>query len=540
MLRDDMRPVIRVIALKLLAFSVHSGAFRRAPRAYLIACWWYLRGKRLRARNQFAPLLGASSGAFQLWRLRNAARPAPIGGGYVPIVALIDAHGGGSVEATLQSLDAAGIAAIVVDGPHARDGAGLVERLPGPLQDIWLMPLYAGDRVARGAAAAYVGAIADAEPDAALIYADDDIVDPNGHSHTRPHFKPAWNAELFCHFDYLSGSCILRARTTEIGAVEGGADWVARLVHAVADRTHPVRLTEILHHRQRRPRKTPIAPLTIVRDALPPVTVIVPTRNRADLLAVCLDGLAATQYPGFDTIVVDNGSDEPEALALLAQIDGRSCRVLRHAGPFNFSAINNRAVAEADGRMICMLNNDVEIAQRDWLAILATQAGRSDVGAVGPRLLYPDGRIQHAGVVLGVGGGAAHAHRLQNPEEEGYFWRHALPQFTSAVTAACLVVLRERFLEVGGLDAQAFAVAFNDVDLCMKLNARGWRSLYEPRATLVHHESLSRGFDKDPVGAARLARELAALKSRWATDHRSDPFHHPDLSRFSEQFVVGL
>jgi GT2 family glycosyltransferase len=139
-----------------------------------------------------------------------------------------------------------------------------------------------------------------------------------------------------------------------------------------------------------------------------------------------------------------------------------------------------------------------------------------------------------------MGNAAGHGHRLLRPDEEGYFYRHSLPQFVSAVTAACLVVERERYLAAGGLDEHNFAVAFNDVDLCMRLNQKGWQSLYEPRATLIHHESVSRGLDRDPVGAMRLAGELSALQRLWRTDKLIDPFHHPELSRASERFVIRL
>jgi len=175
-----------------------------------------------------------------------------------------------------------------------------------------------------------------------------------------------------------------------------------------------------------------------------------------------------------------------------------------------------------------------------WLATMVTQALRLEVGAVGAGLLYPDGRIQHAGVVIGVGNAAGHAHRFLRPDEEGYFHRHNLPQFTMAVTGACLVVERDKFLAVGGLNERDFPVAFNDVDLCLRLNQRGWQSLYEPRATLIHHESVSRGLDQDSVGAARFASELAALKRIWKTDEVFDPYHHPQLSRASEQYAVAL
>jgi GT2 family glycosyltransferase len=273
---------------------------------------------------------------------------------------------------------------------------------------------------------------------------------------------------------------------------------------------------------------------------LPPLSVIVPTRNRVDLLRTCLNGVADADYPQMEVIVVDNDSDDPETLAFLAALDPAQHRVLRYGGTFNYSAINNHAAAQAQGRLLCLLNNDIEMIDPHWLAIMATQASRPDVGAVGARLLYPDGRIQHAGVVIGVGSAAGHAHRLLRADEEGYFHRHGLPQFTSAVTAACLVVEREKFMAVGGLNERDFAVAFNDVDLCLRLNQQGWQSLYEPRATLIHHESVSRGLDRDPIGAARFAGELAALKRLWATDEIYDPYHHPELSRASEQFVVRL
>jgi O-antigen biosynthesis protein len=296
----------------------------------------------------------------------------------------------------------------------------------------------------------------------------------------------------------------------------------------------------VLHHHA--PRISPpgqIPPLRIA-DNLPPVSVIIPTRNRADLLRVCLEGLQTTAYPHFEVIIVDNDSNEAETLAYLDRLKQQGIKVLRQPGPFNYSKINNKAVASAKGALICLMNNDIEVLAPDWLAIMATQAIRPEVGAVGAQLLYPDGRIQHAGVVIGVGNAAGHAHRFLRPEDEGYFRRHALPQFVSAVTAACMVVQRERFLAVGGLDEENFAVAFNDVDLCLRLNAKGWQSFYEPRAVLVHHESISRGHDTDPVGAARFAKEVAALQRIWRTNEIVDPFHHPNLSRASEQFALSL
>ena len=523
-----------------LKLSIHADAVRADPRAYLIAAWWRLCGKRLRSRSQFAGLLGRSRRAYELWMLwhEETVPPRSSGGAGPPIVALVDIRGTGQVALaeSLLSLSNEGIMALPVgaaDIPTLTHAARQIDWTIGP----WLMPIAAGDTVARGTAQAYRNSIAGTN--ACLAYADDDLLDQSGRR-TTPHFKPDWNSEMFRHFDYLTGACILQVTQEELQSGVGAADWLRQLVALRAGEARPLHVRKVLHHRRTRPVPHIPAAGAVSTANLPPVSIIVPTRNRVDLLRTCLNGIAATNYPDTEVIVVDNDSDDPETLDYLASLDPARYRVLRHAGAFNYSAINNRAVELARGQLLCLLNNDIEVIQANWLAIMATQAMRDNVGAVGAQLLYPDGRIQHAGVVLGMGNAAGHAHRLLRPDEEGYFRRHALPQFTSAVTAACLVVQRERFLAVGGLNEREFAVAFNDVDLCLRLNAFGWQSLYEPRATLIHHESVSRGLDRDPVGAKRFAGELAALKQRWKTEERIDRYHHPELSRVSERFVTRL
>ena len=530
-----------------LRLSAHCDAFRANPRAYLMANWWRLRGKRLRSRSQFAGLLGGSPRAYDLWMLwhEEVASHSEGGAGGPPILALVDAKdaGQGTVEETMLSLSADGMAALLIgtaDSPTLADAARRIDWSASP----WLMPMTAGDQIAPGAADAYRAAIAAlgrGDAPARIVFADDDCLDRRNRR-TGPHFKPDWNSELFAHHDYLTGACIVRAAQADLDGVAGSADWAHQLVMQIAGAGEgaPVHVRQILHHRHSRiAPKIPATPAIASAD-LPPVTVIVPTRNRVDLLRTCLNGVEATDYPALDVIVVDNDSDDAETLSYLDRLDPARYQVLRHSGPFNYSAINNRAAAMAQGRLLCLLNNDIEMIAPDWLAIMAWQAMRADVGAVGARLLYPDGRIQHAGVVIGVGNAAGHAHRLLHPDEEGYFRRHALPQFTSAVTAACLLMQRSRFEAVGGLNERDFAVAFNDVDLCLRLNQRGWQSFYEPRATLIHHESVSRGLDQDPVGAARFAGELAALQRIWKTDEIFDPYHHLHLSRVSEKFALAL
>lgn len=527
------------IANAVLITSIHFDGFRADPAAYLTAAKWWLLGKRVRARGQFAPLLNRSSRAYMFWALRDnrAQQPNSSHRQDPPIIALV-ASGMDrfAQDKTLQNLADEGVQAFVIGADQAADLATAAAAIDWRQQP-WLLPMRSGDRLAPGAASVYRESMAMVE--AGVIYADDDVQDRWGRR-SKPHFKPDWNSELFSHFDYLAGACIIRVEQDDLAASAGEANWAGHLVKLTVTRGPVQHVPRMLHYREMR-IEAPAAPrsLAIATD-LPPVSIVIPIRNRLELLRTCLEGVAATHYRDVEIIIVDNDSDDPATLAYLAAIDGGRARVLRHPGPFNYSAINNRAAAEAHGQLLCLLNNDIEMIAPDWLAIMSTQALRDKVGAVGAQLLYPDGRIQHAGVVIGVGNAAGHAHRFVYPEAESYFRRHALPQFTSAVTGACLVVARDKFLSAGGLDEHNFPVAFNDVDLCMRLNQRGWQSLYEPRAVLIHHESVSRGQDRDPIGAARFERELAALKRIWKTDEIVDPFHHPQLSRASEQFSVAL
>lgn len=533
-------PLLTRVYVTWLTWRVHLDALIMQPRAYLTAAKWWILGKRVRARGQFAPLLGNSPRAYRLRALHEDQRTgdtmAVAGASIAPLV-LAD-HNAMALQTTLESLQRAGFGPAVIIGP---DNHSLYEAAAEIdfTATRWIMPIRAGDRVARNAAAAYLEKIGQCDPACHLIYADDDLLDGARHR-TSPHFKPDWNRELYRHHDYLTGACVLRTDAASIRELAGHAHWVPRLIMSAAAAGPVEHVRSVLHHRRARtdPRAK-LAPVSIATD-LPLVTVIIPTRNRADLLRTCITGLRATDYPALEIIIADNDSDEPETTAYLAELTQQGIVVLPQPGPFNYSTINNNAVAIAKGELICLMNNDIEVLTRDWLAIMASQAMRPEVGAVGAQLLYPDGRIQHAGVVIGVGNAAGHAHRFLRPEAEGYFRRHALPQYVSAVTAACLVVQKERFLVAGGLDETNFAVAFNDVDLCLRLNQHGWQSFYEPRAVLVHHESVSRAFDTDPVGAARFAGELAALQRIWRTNEIVDPFHHPNLSRASEQFAISL
>jgi len=528
---------------------VQAEAFRFDPLGYMQGLVWRARGLRVRSRNRLSALAGRSPHAYALWIARIepaelAAYTEQLTVAGAPVLPVIDCSE--TIEGLDQSLDSLSRAggrspAVLVGGPsvpgterveHPRE---LARRIGG---ECWICPMAPGDRLAPQGLDIYAG-VAAASGDNTLIYADDDLIKEAG-IRSVPHFKPSWNPELFEYHDYLSGAAIIRVTAEQLTKLPP-KQWTNSLVKQAVRQAQPVHLPLVLHHRRTRPEPLDEAkPEAVPLSEAPMVSVIIPTRNGLELLRTCINGLKHTNYAQIEIIVVDNGSEEPDVLRYLKSIQEDDVRVLEMPGPFNFSALNNAAVPYARGELLCFLNNDVEIADPDWLQFLVRQAVRPDRGAVGARLLYPDGTIQHAGVITGVGGGAGHAHRLQRVDDPGYFRRASLPQRVSAVTAACLVVARDKFLAVQGFDEPEFPVAFNDVDLCLKLNARGWQSFYEPRATLIHHESKSRGTDRDKVGRERLAAELAALKRKWNTDRNRDPFHHVHLSPFCEQFVIAV
>jgi GT2 family glycosyltransferase len=427
------------------------------------------------------------------------------------------------------------------DGAAAGDiqTVGQLAELISP-DGTWLLLMNAGDEIAVDALEIYRTAAA-RHPESSLIYADDDLLTSSGRS--EPHFKPDWNPELFESHDFLTGAAIVRATPKMLRGLPSHRpdDWQLTLVKAALRHGSPIHLPVVLHHRANRPQPMPPAkPEPLGMPTTPLVSVIVPTRNHRLLLQTCISGVRRTAYPNIELIIVDNESDDPQILNYFEGLRDEGVQILQVPGPFNFSALNNRASEHARGELLCFLNNDIEVVDEDWLSLLARHAVKQDIGAVGARLLYPDGSVQHAGVVTGVGGGAAHAHRYQRDEEASYFLRDRLPQRVSAVTAACLVVAKDKFLAVGGFNEEDFPVAFNDVDLCLKLNALGWQSFYEPRAQLVHHESRSRGSDRAKENRARFANELAALKRHWGTDRLRDPYHHPQLSAFCERFYIAL
>jgi len=266
--------------------------------------------------------------------------------------------------------------------------------------------------------------------------------------------------------------------------------------------------------------------------SFPKVTLIIPTRNGRNLLEKCVSSiLELTTYPNYDIIIVDNGSDDARIIDYfdeLRQIG--NIQVKRDDRPFNYSAINNAAVASASGSIIGLVNNDIEVISPDWLAEMVSLVVQPGVGAVGARLWYPNDTIQHAGVVIGIGGIAGHVHKHLKRGLSGYFSRATLMQSFSAVTGACLIIRKELYVEAGGLNASDLAIAFNDIDFCLKLCQMGYRNLWTPYAELYHHESASRGAEDTPQKRARFEAERRYMQDRWGEWLDCDPAYSPNLT----------
>lgn len=380
-----------------------------------------------------------------------------------------------------------------------------------------------------------------AEPAAQVLYSDSDTW--RGHRwRKQPRMKPDWSPLLFDSHDYIGGTWMVR--TTRL------RDALARTGHASGalaecveglDRNQVIHVPKVLHHDV--PGPAPAKPRRQRRVATrgPLVSIVVPTRDRLALLRTCVEGvLRDTRYEPLELIVVDNGSEEAETLAYLRQLEGRArCRVLRDPSPFNFSALVNLGVRAARGEFVCLLNNDIEVIRRDWLAQMVWQARAPDVAGVGAMLYYPDDTVQHGGVMLGVGGVAGHMHHRIARGDPGYLQRAFHPQELSAVTGACMLVRRSAFDAVSGFD-EALPVAFNDIDFCIRLRLAGWRIVWTPDAELYHHESVSRGKEDTPEKHQRFLAEVARMAKRWDGVLQTDPAYNPNLTLDGADFGLSF
>jgi len=429
----------------------------------------------------------------------------------------------------------------------------------------------------------HVASMINTRPEAQLIYSDEDKIDTTGQRY-QPYFKPEFSLELFRSQNYLNHLTVHRKANIEAvdgwrHGFEGSQDYDLNL--RIVERIHPsaiCHIPEVLYHWRAVQGSTALAgsekgyayaagfralqehverlqlaakveeipgvPFYRLRFAPPSptplVSLIIPTRDRADLLRMSIGSiLKLTSYEPFEILIVDNGSVETETSQFLADATKDSrVRVLSYPHPFNYSAINNFAMREARGEILALVNNDVEVISSDWLDEMVAWAAQPEIGCVGAKLYYPNERIQHAGVILGIGGVAGHSHKHQPRDHLGYYGRLKLVQTFSAVTAACLVVRKRVYCEVGGLD-KALAVAFNDVDFCLKVREMGYRNVWTPFAELYHHESLSRGHETIPENRTRFLTEISLMKARWGRLLSEDPFYSPHLTKDREDFSIG-
>lgn len=415
-------------------------------------------------------------------------------------------------------------------------------------------------------------------PELDFLYSDQDKIDTKGVRYD-PYFKPNFNPDLLRSQNFVDHLAVFRTcLVRELGGwrteFDGSQDY--DLVLRVTERISLTRIRHIpyvLYHWRAIPGSLAIdaaaksyAPIRS-RQALaehlkrlgiqaevtshhpnlsihrviyplseePLVSVIIPTKDGIDILSQCIDGLFnKTDYNNFELILINNQSTDPETYAYFNELstDPR-VRIIDYNQPFNYSRINNIAVREAKGSVLAFLNNDIEVINRDWLREMVSHAVRPEIGAVGARLYYPDGTVQHAGILLGYKGRAGHMYRYASPHWLGYWARGVLIQNLTAVTAACMVIKKEIFDAVGGFDEKNLTITFNDVDLCLRIHQKGYRNLYTPYAELYHHESKTRGL-------LAFQSEEDYFVTRWKSCIENDPAYNPNLTLDSENFSLSF
>lgn len=410
-----------------------------------------------------------------------------------------------------------------------------------------------------------------AHPRALFLFSDEDRQDESG-VRSQPFFKPAWDGEWIrttncvLHLMVVDRALLLSLRGIAPD-VDGAQDWdlVLRVAEA-AGRERIVHVPHVLYHWRMIAGSTAAAAYekpalvaaqravlstTLARreetaaitqgtggwrieyalpDPPPKVSIVIPTRDRVELLRPCVESIVArTAYPDYEIVLVDNDTREPAARAYLDELAaaGRA-RVVPFAAPFNYSALCNLGVGASRGEAIALVNNDIEVRDPQWLRELVSLAARPGTGLAGATLYYPDGTLQHAGVVFGLNGVADRPWIGTPPGFAGPYGRARAVREVSAMITACAVVMRERYLAAGGMD-ETLAVSCNDIDLCMRLSALGLHHVITPHASLVHHESASRGYADDPRNAALSRDEEARFAARWPGAAR-DPLYNPNLT----------
>tara|TARA_B100001173_G_scaffold42091_1_gene32853 strand:- start:4909 stop:7275 length:2367 start_codon:yes stop_codon:yes gene_type:complete len=430
-------------------------------------------------------------------------------------------------------------------------------------------------------------------PLANLIYSDEDKIDDTG-ERSCPHFKPSFNIELLLSYNFISHLGVYRRDLIEqIGGfrngLEGSQDYdLALRIILESSPNQIIHIPRVLYHWRIHPESTSSNPnskdyttergLKAIQNFLdeqhrrgghhgiattqepnrfrcqwsipekqPIVDLIIPTRDKSEILGLAINSiLTKTNYSEYTITIVNNQSIEKATEQLFEKLtreNPKKIKILNYNENFNYSAINNYAVKQSDAEIIGLINNDIEVISDEWLSEMVSHASRTDVGCVGAKLFYSNGTIQHGGVIIGIGGIAGHAHKYFPGDSPGYVDRLKYSQQLSAVTAACLLVRRTIFNEVSGLNEQDLQVAFNDVDFCLRVHARGYRNIFTPYAQLYHHESVSRGDENTPAKRKRFQKEVDFMLNQYDIADLGqlpcDLFYNPNLTQIHENFAIN-
>lgn len=415
---------------------------------------------------------------------------------------------------------------------------------------------------------------------AEFIYSDEDKLE-RGHSYSAPHFKPDFSPDMLLSYNYIGHLGVIKKSI--LNHIEGSSldikgEQTYDLYLKVVEQSNKIyHIAKVLYHHRLSVSKETNRSKTVQkigRDALnsalqrrgiaaqvqdglvsntyrvkyeiqkePLVSIIIPFKDKPELLQTCIESiLSKSTYLNFEIIGIDNNSEEPQTFSLLESMMARDKRIqfYKYQKEFNYSAINNFAVKNyAKGEHILLLNNDIEIITPEWIEELLMFSQRNDVGAVGAKLYFSNDTIQHAGVIIGIGGFAGHSHKRLPRTSNGYFNRLVIPQNISAVTGACLMVKKKLYEEISGLDEQNLKIAFNDVDFCLRLQERGYMNIFTPYCEAYHYESLSRGAEDTPEKKARMRLEGSYLKKRHDNFFRKgDGFYNINLSLNEENFSL--
>ncbi len=415
-----------------------------------------------------------------------------------------------------------------------------------------------------------------ANPEAELIYSDEDKIDETG-VRSQPHFKSGWNPDLLLGQNYISHLGVYR--TSSVRAVggfrkgfEGAQDWdLALRVSAAAKPEQIVHIPEVLYHWRSISGSTAkdIGEKSYAHEAarkaleahfeatgvqatlepvdrfywrpryespLPKVAVVIPTRDRRELLEECVESIRSkTGFANYQLVIADNDSQEDSTRDYFSSLQRDGADIVSVPGPFNFSRIANEAIKDRPEEVICLLNNDTTVINPDWLDELVMHATREEIGPVGAKLLYPHDHVQHAGIVLGIGGIGSEAFKFIHKTDDGYIHRAFLIGNYSAVTGACMVFKKAVWTKVGGFNQEDTPNAYSDVDFCLRCSEIGYRSLFTPFAQLYHNESASRG----PDDSDEFAKATAYMRQRWGAVIENDPFYNPNLTLDREDFTLA-